>query len=265
MFDWQHEYHPELANRGVRRSDGRHEGDPTAPLKALQDHRFEERVQLKMDTLVILLVNMDLKLGLVNGAQGKIVGFAPYPAPKEVPVGQPRAQLPELLGEYKEVRAAQAYTFTSRRNIRAFPIVRFNNGISQIIYPVCQLSELGAEKPYSLMARTQIPLIPAWAITVHKSQGMTLTRVEVDLAKAFEREMVYVALSRCKALEGLKVHNLPRELLTGPNLFVQEFLRGFRSADEMVPRHKRVRGKDAENVIKDGAGQPIGVIDLCSD
>ena len=42
------------------------------------------------------------------------------------------------------------------------------------------------------LGRTQIPLLPAWAITIHKSQGMTLDRVIVDLYNSFEREMCYV-------------------------------------------------------------------------
>ena len=49
----------------------------------------------------------------------------------------------------------------------------------------------------------QYPLRLAWAITIHKSQGLTFEHAIIDAQAAFASGQVYVALSRCKTLEGL--------------------------------------------------------------
>ncbi len=67
----------------------------------------------------------------------------------------------------------------------------------------------------------QIPLVPAWAITIHKSQGLTLEDVRIDLGRgAFASGQAYVALSRCRTLEGLSLARplSPRDLMLDPAL-----------------------------------------------
>lgn len=113
----------------------------------------------------------------------------------------------------------------------ALPVVRLNDGREVVAEE--QVWSVDDEKGRPLATFTQVPLRLAWAITVHKSQGMTLDAAEVDLSKTFEKGQGYVALSRLRSLEGLKLNGINLRALESDALVLKADLR-FRELSEMA-------------------------------
>jgi len=144
--------------------------------KGLEDYldkhcTAEKELLLTIGCQVMLLVNLDLKKGLVNGATGIVVDFEVDP---ETPGSAP------------------------------FPVVKFHNGLQQTI----RKFTWKPEHPKYALKRTQVPLMLSWAITVHRAQGATLPCVIADLREAFSPGMAYVILSRIQSLEGLYLEGI---------------------------------------------------------
>lgn len=71
---------------------------------------------------------------------------------------------------------------------------------------------------------TQFPIKPAWAITVHKSQGMTFDKIVIDVKSAFAEGQAYVALSRCRSLNGVILKNKVSKGLFTVDLAAKNFM-----------------------------------------
>ena len=83
-----------------------------------------------------------------------------------------------------------------------YPIIELYNGKKVSLKPELWAIEEDGKIKASV---SQIPLRLAWAITIHKSQGMSLDNAEIDLSRTFSYGMGYVALSRVRTLEGISL------------------------------------------------------------
>lgn len=90
------------------------------------------------------------------------------------------------------------------------PVILFDNGVQLILSPFKYEVSRGT---YAIKVE-QIPLILAWATTIHKSQSATLSLVQTNLKSAFATGQIYVCLSRVKSLEGLYLDGINFDKIT---------------------------------------------------
>jgi ATP-dependent exoDNAse (exonuclease V) alpha subunit len=133
------------------------------------------------------------------------------------------------------------------------PLVRLTNGLDLKAEP--EEWRVEDETGKLLVSYTQVPLRLAWAITVHKSQGMTLDSAVMDLGKTFERGQGYVALSRVKSLEGLKLLGLNDTALQVDALALRADIRFQELSEEAEHQfgEEQLRS-EAENFVKKCGG-----------
>jgi ATP-dependent DNA helicase PIF1 len=162
--------------------------------RGLEHSRFPTKLTLKVGAKVVLLSNLNPEGGLVNGSQGEVVRFVNTNGWKKE----------EVKGRRAERLAARIDEFQKSQDFWC-PVVRFANGRTRTIFPVPEESLRGPHNDRYQACRVQIPLALAWALTIHKSQGMTLNYVEVSSQDIFEPGQMYVGFSRATTIEGLTV------------------------------------------------------------
>ncbi|CAJ0898298.1 7489_t:CDS:2 [Entrophospora sp. SA101] len=139
-------------------------------------------LELKRGSQVMLIKN--IRKDLVNGSRGVIVGFYLKTTKKKY-----------YNGEDEHIEFDQE---------DLLPIVKFTKNREETI-GVAEWNLI------ETIETDDIPLLPAWAITIHKSQAQTVERLKVDLNNVFASGHVYVALSRAMSLGSLQVLNFSKD------------------------------------------------------
>nr|XP_023671563.1 ATP-dependent DNA helicase PIF1 [Paramormyrops kingsleyae] len=141
------------------------------------------------------------------------------------------------------VNGARGVIISFQPGSKGLPVVRFLCGVTEAMKPERWVFKTTGGL---YLSRQQLPLKLAWAISIHKSQGMTLDCVEISLARVFESGQAYVALSRASNLQGLRVMDFdPRVVRADPDVLL--FYRRLRkeqllqqgSMDEFVERNNK--------------------------
>lgn len=102
------------------------------------------------------------------------------------------------------------YDNTSKLLQPIVSVIVESNKCDNITLNLCSWECIGPNGKKTIAKRTQIPVILAWATTIHKSQGQTIPRLSVDLEGVFECGQAYVALSRAVSSDGLQVVNFTK-------------------------------------------------------
>jgi ATP-dependent DNA helicase PIF1 len=163
-----------------------------------------EKLLLKVGAQVMLLKNQDFSKGLVNGSRGVVTRWES----RGTVLNRLLNKLTSLRGENEMMVKEQIFNIIAQMETLMIahqpphiPVVKFVNGKEEVILP----ASFSSENSLGKCVRFQIPLKLAWALTIHKCQGMTLDRTVVSLAGVFAKGQAYVALSRVRSLNGLQL------------------------------------------------------------
>lgn len=201
-----------------------------AAMSLLDSVNVPKEVRLKVGARVICLKNVDTVRGIVNGSAGTVVGFCfscdrfsqmreewLRMTPEERILlkdkfgidGLKREEVLPLSNAKMQsvirnlVRDAGGFIEQDAPKADVVPVVRYDCGVTRPM--AFEVWDVYGMRGKVAASRRQIPLALGWALSIHKSQGMTLTNVETDVEHAFDCGQVYVALSRATSAHGLRI------------------------------------------------------------
>ena len=182
-------------------------GPPSSPQAEKQlEEKAARGLSLKVGAQVMLSRNLP-DIGLANGSRGVVLRFEAAPGP----------------------RGASG---------QALPVVQFDQLHGELLVQRCPTRHSG-------VLRLQLPLKLAWAMTVHKSQGMTVSRARVQLANAFAYGQAYVALSRVTSLAGLEIAGgrLTQRVVMAHPKVLTFYEQAVGQSRDQIGRHGQVAGQ----------------------
>jgi len=200
-----------------------------------------DRLVLKVGAQVMLLKNLDVPNGLCNGSRGVVTAFQHFSDSPTEPHPQMNKQNNynnynnnnnnNYNCNYNQNNNNNNHNNYNHNNYnnnngninnnnvdhgKWYPVVKFVSGQEMMIEEEKWELTMGGKV---VAKRTQIPLMLAWALTIHKAQGMTLDRATLSLEKCFEYGQCYVAVSRLRSLDGLCLESFdPERVISHPDV-----------------------------------------------
>ena len=253
--------------------------DPAFRDKLLSNCIAPPRITLKKGAQVMLIKNIDESL--VNGSIGQVIGFmdekqfdSTHSAGAEIPGSSTSSyrggggggggsswsddeDFGGRGGDSASISRAKLREMVHQQDPRSavstapkWPVVRFPLPTGGHRDLLCQRESWKIELPNGEVqaSRLQVPLILAWALSIHKAQGQTLESVKVDLGKIFEKGQAYVALSRATTQEGLQVLRFdPRKVMAHDR--VRAFYDSLYNVDKAAGRAEGASSKGLQKKI----------------
>lgn len=217
-------------------------------------------LELKKGAQVMLIKNLDETL--VNGSLGTVIGFSTEDA-FEIMGGAFDSEEMAGNGDVDPLVKRRLAAFGRELDKgtgpekKKYPLVQFHgvDGSARIMLCVSEPWKVETPTGEVQASREQLPLILAWALSIHKAQGQTLARVKVDLGRVFEKGQAYVALSRATTQEGLQVLRFDKMKVMAHPRVVSFYQKLYSAESAIKPKKKAVNASITSYTSQMGSKQ----------